>query len=113
MSRTQDLLVACGATPSPTRRCGTRPALLGPAALGVALLSADIVAAQNRPSSHYEAALLAEADYPSGVSAMDWFPDDYEVQGVANDGKNWFFTIVDQDQTHGILWRIPKAVPLN
>jgi hypothetical protein len=68
---------------------------------------------QNVPLSQYESYFLAQNRYPSGASALDWFPDDYEVQGVTNDGSNWFFTIVDQDETHGIMWRIPKGVPLN
>lgn len=69
--------------------------------------------AQNLPLTQYESAYLAQDIYPNGASALDWFPDDYEVQGVTNDGSNWFFTIVDQDKTHGIMWRIPKSIPLN
>jgi hypothetical protein len=69
--------------------------------------------AQNQPAQHYEAAFLAQGRYPSGAAELDWFPDDHEMQGVANDGQNWFFTMVDQEGTRGSLWRIPKSVPLN
>jgi len=72
-----------------------------------------LVYGQNVPLSNYESYFLAQERYPSSASALDWFPDDYEVQGVTNEGSNWFFTIVDQDGTHGIMWRIPKEVPLN
>lgn len=46
---------------------------------------------------------------------MDWFPDDLEVQGVTNDGANWYFTVVNQSTppTEAYLWRIPKGVPLD
>lgn len=62
---------------------------------------------------------MSQGPYPNYMNSVDWFPDDYEVQGVANDGQNWFFTIVDQgpiwdsDGTHGIIWRIPKGVDLD
>lgn len=73
--------------------------------------------AQNLPLKHYESAFLAQEIYPRGASALDWFPDDYEVQGVTNDGQNWFFTSVaqvsDDDKKHGIMWKIPKSIPLN
>ena len=68
---------------------------------------------QNLPTRSYESAFLYQGRYPDAASSLDWFPDDYEVQGVANDGHNWFFTITDQDKTHGIMWRIPKSVNLN
>ena len=44
------------------------------------------VGAQNQPLIHYESAYLAQNRYPNGASALDWFPDDYEIQGVTNDG---------------------------
>lgn len=73
----------------------------------------SVAISQNVPTKSFESYFLFQGRYPSGLSAVDWFPDDYEVQGVTNDGSNWFFTIVDQDKTHGIMWRIPKEVPLN
>jgi hypothetical protein len=71
------------------------------------------ISAQNLPLNHYESAYLAQDVFPKGASSLDWFPDDYELQGVTNDGANWFITITDQDETHGILWKIPKSIPLN
>lgn len=68
---------------------------------------------QNIATQSFESSYLFQGKYPSGLHNKDWFPDDYEVQGVTNDGENWFFTITDQDKTHGILWRIPKGVDLN
>lgn len=79
---------------------------------GILLLHVALYA-QNQPLEHFENAFLAQNKYPSGLTSVDWYPDDYEVQGVTNDGSNWFFTIVDQDKTHGIMWRIPKSVALN
>lgn len=79
-----------------------------------------IVQAQNQPLQHFESAFLAQDRYPAGLNSVDWFPDDLEVQGVTNDGANWFFTITNQGDlwwdaapTDGYLWRIPKGVPLS
>lgn len=78
------------------------------------------LSAQNKPFQSFESALLAQDRYPAGLNSVDWFPDDLEVQGVTNDGANWFFTITNQgdswwdaDPTDGYLWRIPKGVPLS
>lgn len=82
----------------------------------VVLFFTTQVCSQNMPLEHYESALLKDNIYPDGVSAVDWFPDDWEVQGVTNDGSNWYFTLVgdkEEDQTRSMLWKIPKAVPLN
>jgi hypothetical protein len=69
---------------------------------------------QNEPLTHFEGYHLAQpGPYPFGANSLDWFPDDYEVQGVTNDGQNWFFTLTDQDETTGVLWKIPKEVPLD
>ena len=76
--------------------------------------------AQNVPLQNFESAYLAQNRYPNRLNSVDWFPDDLEVQGVTNDGANWFFTIVNQGSslfsttvTEGMLWRIPKGVDLN
>ena len=68
---------------------------------------------QNVATKSFESYFLYQGTYPSGISAVDWFPDDYEMQGVTNDGKNWFFTMNNESESHGIMWRIPKEVPLN
>jgi hypothetical protein len=73
----------------------------------------NVIIAQNVPTKSYEGSYLFQGIYPSGMHNKDWFPDDYEVQGVTNDGSNWYFTITDQDKTHGIMWRIPKGVNLS
>lgn len=78
----------------------------------VGLFISTNLCSQNIPTKSYEGSYLFQGTYPSGLHNKDWFPDDYEVQGVTNDGKNWFFTITDQDKTHGIMWRIPKEVDL-
>ncbi len=74
--------------------------------------------AQNKPIQNYESSYLFQGKYPTALKNKDWFPDDHEVQGVTNDGENWFFTIVDQvglfaDANTGFLWRIPKTIPLD
>jgi hypothetical protein len=75
--------------------------------------------AQNTPLQNFESAYLAQNRYPNRLNSVDWFPDDLEVQGVTNDGVNWFFTIVNQgssmfstEVTEGMLWKIPKGVDL-
>ncbi len=73
----------------------------------------NVLVSQNIPTESYEGSYLFQGIYPSGLHNKDWFPDDYEVQGVTNDGENWFFTLTDQDKTHGIMWRIPRQVDLN
>jgi hypothetical protein len=87
---------------------------------GSAIWLFQIVHCQNEPLTRFEGYYMAQGAYPNYVNSVDWFPDDYEVQGVANDGENWFFTIVDQagpiwdlHGTHGIIWRIPKGVDLD
>lgn len=76
-------------------------------------LLSNVLISQNIPAKSYEGSYLFQGIYPSGMHNKDWFPDDYEVQGVTNDGENWYFTLADQDKTHGIMWRIPKEVNLN
>lgn len=56
--------------------------------------------------------------YPSGADPF-WHMDDDEVQGVANDGMNWFITTAhltsvypDKVYDNGTLWRIPLSVNL-
>ncbi len=77
------------------------------------LFNNNLVQCQNLSTEHFEGFFLSQERYPSGASSLDWFPDDWEIQGVTNDGNNWFFTIVDQDETQGTIWKIPKEVPLN
>lgn len=67
---------------------------------------------------HFEAYYMTQSVSPQNASAF-WFPDHTEVQGVANDGENWFITTtVFQSQTNSDLsnakmWRIHKSVPLD
>jgi hypothetical protein len=77
------------------------------------LLAALKTHSQNRPLNHFEGSYLFQGVYPSGLHNKDWFPDDYEVQGVTNDGKNWFFTSIDRDNDMPVIWKIPQGVPLD
>lgn len=95
-------------TVSVSSRWSTSAALV---ALGI--LTCACLRGQNEPLTHYEGYCMAQGPFPNYISSVDWFPDDYEIQGVANDGQNWFFTLVDQDETTGVIWRIPKVVSLN
>ena len=70
----------------------------------------NVLISQNIPTKSYEGSYLFQGIYPFGLNNKDWFPDDYEVQGVTNDGESWFFTITDQDKTHGLIWRIKKDI---
>jgi hypothetical protein len=86
--------------------------------VGTALCVSYATIAQNEPLTRFESYCMSQGPYPNYINSVDWFPDDYEVQGVANDGQNWFFTIVDQpliwnEGTTGLIWRIPKEVDLN
>jgi hypothetical protein len=65
---------------------------------------------------NYEGYYLLESIYPNDADAF-WFPNDTEIQGVTNDGKNWFITTTGHTDAQGPdywgrLWRIPKSVPL-
>lgn len=70
----------------------------------------------NGQNCNYEGYYLLQSVYPNNENAF-WFPNDTEVQGVANDGKNWFITTTGHVDFYGAdewgkLWRIPKSVPL-
>jgi len=67
--------------------------------------------AQNVPLSHYEGYYLKTGTYPDDATNW-WMHNGLEVQGVANDGENWFFTLTKKDESDGMLRRIPKSVPL-
>ena len=79
----------------------------------LAVIFGNILKSQSVPTKSYEGSYLFQGIFPSGLHNKDWFPDDYEVQGVTNDGKNWFFTSIDRDTDLPVIWRIPKNVPLD
>jgi hypothetical protein len=65
-----------------------------------------------------EGYLLKESIIPQNSSSF-WFPDHTEIQGVANDGLNWFVVTTDltsqtgSDIDNGSMWRIPKNISLS
>lgn len=68
---------------------------------------------QNMPSINYESHFFFQGEYPNDLEYADWFYGDNEVQGVTNDGENWYFTMTKQDESNARLWRIPKGVDLD
>ncbi|MFN8303422.1 MAG: hypothetical protein U0U46_13095 [Saprospiraceae bacterium] len=66
---------------------------------------------QNVPLDHYEGYYLKTGTYPEDVNNW-WMSNGYEVQGVTHDDDNWYFTLTDKDRDNGVLWRIPRSVPL-
>lgn len=71
------------------------------------LMGIATAAAQN-----YEACYFNTGTYPSNATNW-WMYNGLEVQGVTNDGENWYFTLTAQDHSNAMLWRIPKDVDLN
>lgn len=74
------------------------------------------IGAQNKSLEYYESYFLFQGVYPNDDDAF-WFPNNTEVQGVTNDGENWFITTTGHKDWEGAdywgkLWRIPKSVPL-
>ncbi|MCB0578687.1 MAG: hypothetical protein KDD10_05195 [Phaeodactylibacter sp.] len=65
--------------------------------------------AQNLLLRDFEGYYLAQGQFPRDAGNLPWFPNDTEMQGVTNDGANWFFTMTPQDESNGIMWRIPKS----
>ena len=64
----------------------------------------------------YEGYYLKQDTYPNDESTF-WFQENTEVQGVTNDGQNWFITVtghtdISGPSEWGELWKIPKDVPL-
>jgi len=69
----------------------------------------------SQPENFESSYLLSSID-PNDEGAF-WFPKNTEVQGVANDGKNWFITTTGHTDASGPdywakLWKIPLSVPL-
>lgn len=71
----------------------------------------NTVLSQNLPTQSFEGFHLRQNTYPEDDTNY-WNPNGTEVQGVTNDGENWFFTANYTDQDVGYLVRIPKSIPL-
>lgn len=67
--------------------------------------------------SGYESYFLYHGTYPEKATT-DWFPNDREMQGVANDNSNWYFTCTNlcvncSVDGYGHIWKIPVSIPLS
>lgn len=66
-----------------------------------------ILNAQEVPISSFESYFLKTNNYPNDNTNI-WMGNGFEVQGVTNDGDNWYFTVTKKDRSDAYLWRIPK-----
>ena len=67
---------------------------------------------QGLPISSFEAHYLKTGTYPNDDTNI-WMGNGLEVQGVTNDGDNWYFTVTKKDKSNAYIWRIPKQYDLN
>jgi len=76
-----------------------------------------VLFAQNN-LQEYEGYYLFNQVYPDDyLENPFWFPNNKEVQGITNDGENWFITVTGHEDLFGTstgakLWKIPLNVPL-
>lgn len=76
------------------------------------ILVSTFLSGQNTPINSFEAYYLEQVEYPN-TATNDWHPDHTEVQGIAHDNSNWYFTVTSNNGNNAFLWRIPVTVPLH